>query len=276
MKARFNNLFSVSFLHDYFAATVFDGLQAKPDHETSDTILKNGFIFKPFISGFSILYDSFSSGSQRLLEDVLSNPVTLSFAVTLTDQHFYNYTVDFGADISAFNFLFTNSPGINCPAEKGENLHRDKYVTSKELTMAESHDAALFGKIIITIDNNLKQDYYIRFEQKSTHLRYFLVSNYLLALDQPAIIDSSNQQKFSDAAPVTLSNGKSAIVFISEKEIRFSHKSKSAFNLVENYEKETGKYKLVKSGLPLPDVRAVSKALDGNEYAGKFYSDIFL
>jgi len=276
MKARFNNLFSVSFQHDYFAAAVFEGLTAKPDAETTDLLLKNGFIFKPFRNGFSILYDTFFAGTQRQLQDVLNDPVTLCFPLTLADQHFYNYTVDFGADISAFNFLFTNSPGINCPTEKGENLHRDKYVSSKELAMAGNYNAALFGRIIITVDNNLKQDYYISFQQRSTYLRYFLVSNYFLELDQPAIIDGSNQQKFSDAATVTLSNGRNAILFISENEIRFNHKSRSGFNLVENYERETGRYKVVKSGLPLPDVRAVSKALDGNEYAGKFYSDIFL
>jgi len=276
MKARFNNLFNISFLHDYFAAAVFDGLTAKPNVETADVLLRNGFIFKPFRNGFSILYDTYFGGTQRHLQDVLNDPVTLCFPVFLTDQHFYNYTVDFGADISAFNFLFTNAPGINCPAEKGENLHRDKYVSSKELTLVGNHNAALFGRIIITVDNNLKQDYYIRFEQRSSYLRYFLVSNYFLALDQPAIIDGSNQQKFSDAVTVTLSNGKNAILFISENEIRFSHRSRSGFNLVENYERETGRYKVVKSGLPLPDVRTVSKALDGNQYAGKFYSDIFL
>ncbi len=65
-------------------------------------------------------------------------------------------------------------------------------------------------------------------------------------------------------------------MFTSENEVGIRYKERSAFNLVENYEQDTGKYKLVKSQLPLPDMRAVSKALDEKAPTGKFYSDIFL
>lgn len=276
MKACFKNLFGVNFIHEYFAAGVFTGLQAKPDRETAELLLKNGLLFKPGSSGFSILYDAFYTGNERTLEEVQKNRLTLSFQLVLTDQHFYNYTTDFGADIGVFNFLFTNRPGINCPVEKGNSLHRDKYVSSKELTVKKDADAGLFGNIVITIDSSLQPDYYIRFAQKALYVRYFLVSHFYLSLNQPAIVDGSERYKFSDAAKVTLTNGAGAICFVCDNAIQFKNKQKSNFNLVENYEKETGKYKLVRSGLPLPDVRAVSKALENDNNAGKFFSDIFL
>jgi hypothetical protein len=276
MKACFINLFNVSFLHEYFGAAVFDALQAKPDNETDEIIKKNGFLFKPFMNGFSMLYDKYYSGYERSLEAVLGNRLTLSFSLTLADPHFYNYTTGFGADINEFIFLFTNLPGVSCPINKGSCLHRDKYVTSKDLTIRNKEETGLFGRISITINENLQHNYSIRFDQKATYLRYFLVSHFFLALEQPAIIDSSSEQKFSNAAKVTLSNGKNAVCFISENAIKFNNKATSNFNLVEDYDEGTGKYKLVRSGLPLPDVRAVSKALEDDGSVDKIFSDIFL
>ncbi len=40
MKAIFNSLFSVDFLHDYFPGSAFDGLQIRPNGETRELFLK--------------------------------------------------------------------------------------------------------------------------------------------------------------------------------------------------------------------------------------------
>lgn len=276
MEACFINLFTVSFLHEYFPTTGFTGLQVKPDNATANTILKNGLLFKQFKNSFTILYDKYFFGKDATLQDVLKNELTLTFLLKLDDPYFYNYTTDFGADINQLNFSFSNLPGMSCQKDKGTYLHRDDYASVKDLTLRSGEDTGLFGKITIAINKNLQQDYYIRFDQKETYLRYFLVSDHLQTLDKPAIIDSSNQQKFSEPSPVSMMNDKKAIAFTSEKAIRFNSNAKSNFNLVENYESNTGKFKLVRSSLPLPDIRAVSKTLSEDTKANKNFSDIFL
>src|SRR5256885_7286658 len=104
MKACFKILLGVSFEHEYFAGGVFAGLQAKPDRETAELLLKNGLLFKPNSNGFFILYDSFYAGKERTLQQVLTSRLMVRFTISLTDPYFFNYTTDFGADIGELNF----------------------------------------------------------------------------------------------------------------------------------------------------------------------------
>jgi hypothetical protein len=278
MNYAFENLVSVNFYHSYFSGETFSGFAVEPSSETARTLLNHGMLFKPFNGGFRILYDKAFAGSTRTREQVLNEDVTCSFTLKLNDSAFYNYTAPFGGDISRSMFHFHNltKPG----GKRKELLHNDEQVSSADLFplshFGKEYFVKPFAKLDLQLNETLEAAYSIRFKAKETYWRYILVSEHLNELNNPAILDSASAEAFDGPEKLPLS-GKETLAFRSKAPISFSQDNRKVFQLVDNYDAGTGRYKVVMRALPVADPNHVTLIDTGaatKEHIN--YSEIFI
>jgi len=84
------------------------------------------------------------------------------------------------------------------------------------------------------------------------------VSDYYKELNNPRIINSSTKKGFKEPQRIKLPDGKEAIAFVSEEMIMHSENPNKSFQLVEDYDAEKEKYKIVMPILPSPDIQHIS------------------
>ncbi len=275
MKYSFETLVSVSFYHSYFSNQAFGGFIIEPSKSTSHELLNNGLLLKKYSGGFHILYDSNFAGSARSREDVLKTPLTCQFILRLGDKGFYNYTEPVEGDINRSIYYFHNTFG-NGPGLK-RSLHSDKYVTVKDLfpldSFGEKFFVKPFAKLDLTLSEDLETIYSITFKAKETYWRYILVSDDLRSLNSPAIIDSENLEFFEGPEKLPV-KGKEMIAFRSKSPISFSQDAKNIFQLVDNYDAGSGRFKVVMRALPSADPNNVT--LIESNTRNLNYSEIFI
>lgn len=134
-----------------------------------------------------------------------------------------------------------------------------------------------FALLDMHIHEQLEEKYVLRFRARSTFWKYILVSDHLRQLNKPAIVDTAGRPAFSGPENITLPDERAALVFASTSPIGFSEMPVHAYRLVENYEAETGKYKVVISTLPQADIHTLSngaKRTDSTDNTG--FSEIFI
>lgn len=286
MNFKFDILFTVNFRHQYFDDALFNGLSVQPSNDTIEFFKRYGLVFKAQIGGFLIGYDTNFSGRQRNRDEVLKEMTVLTFRVNLVDLNFYNYTdlkytENKPSDISDSIFLFSNGSVNISNGTGGELLQKDVFVSEKDLVNAETFKDIYFSKPFGQIDIQLSKDmgtsFEIRFASKTTHWQYVLLSEHLLELQKPAIINKTTQQAFLGPFTVSLPNSRQAIAFVSENPIIITNKPNRMFHLVENYEPGIDRYKVVIDVLPNPDVTMISDIKIGEEtITKKNYLNIIL
>lgn len=277
MKYSFEKLVTVAFNHSYFSNGVFGGLSIEPTDATSRQLLNNGLLLKMFNGGFHILYDVHFAGTERTREDVLKEPVMCDFVIRLTDNSFYNYTEPVDGDINTSIYFFHNTAADGKSLKK--SLHRDKYVNAKDLLplteLTERFFVRPFGKLELELSAALQENYTVTFKAKETYWRYILVSDDLTQLNSPAILDSVNSELFE--GPETLPvRGKDTLAFRSKNPISFSQNPVHTFQLVDNYDPETGRYKVVMRALPTADPGHISRIDLNSNIRNLNYSEIFI
>jgi hypothetical protein len=277
MNYRFETLVSVFFKHNYFSNQLFGGFIIEPSDRSSRELLNHGLMLKPFNGGFHILFDVNFAGGSRERSDVLRDAILCEMVLRLTDKGFYNYTELEDADINSGMFYFHNT--FKSSANLKKSLHSDPYVGSKDVLpltgFEERYFSKPFGKLDLKLAAGLEESYTVTFKAKETYWRYILISDDLRSLNSPAILDSLSAESFE--GPETLPvKGRDALAFRSRKPISFSQRAKNVFQLVDNYDAESGRYKVVMRALPSADPNHISLIESNPPKSTLNYSEIFI
>lgn len=269
MNVGFDILLQVTFLHSYFDNEIPNCFTVEPTAETFVTLRNHSIIFKNKGSGFTLVYESRNNLNTITKDEITSLADKLTFAVKLKDDYFFNYTSVDSTNVANSIFYFHNN------FETTDLLHANEYVTEENLVLAEEVSPQLFTKPFAIIElqlNKVKTDrYFIKFQEKSSYWRYLLVSDHFKMLTTPAVLNS--MIPFSGPKEITLPNNAKALSFESEVPISFKQRSDKQFQLVENYDTDAGRGKVVVKNLPHPNVRIISKL---NTNQDKVYSEIII
>ncbi|WP_179412983.1 hypothetical protein HDF19_11305 [Mucilaginibacter sp. E4BP6] len=270
MQSAFDILVKVNCSHSYFYDGIFSGFSIKVTDGTNKILQNHDLIMRPFNGGFYILYDQNFAGTTRTREDVLNETLTLDFTLILTDPLFYNYTADAPVQIDQSIYFFNNSLNL------AGSLHTDDFVSENDVQpltyFTEQFFVKPFAKLILALNSGLQNEYTIKFNAKSTYWRYILMSNYLQELNNPAIIDADSTNAFGIPAKVNLPGNLQVNAFTSGDALPLSQRPAKAFQLAENYETSSSKYRVVIRSLPYPDISAISRLPNSSSN----FSDIFI
>lgn len=271
MDIKYSILFRVDFRHAYFADDIPDCFSVRPTADTEKFLLNNGMLLKVKHGGFMIAFESHNNGQAYTGDSILASGETLTFAVSLKDPLFFNYTAVEAADIGTSAFYFHN----HNTAGRSSSLHASEYAGAEDLVPAKDLPQQFFTKPFALIEIRLNDaytgDYEIRFKEKSTYWRYLLVSDHLRELDKPAVLNGSIV--FTGPVEMELPGKKTALAFESGIPVSIRQRSEKTFQLVENYDAGSNKGKTVIKTLPHPDINIVSKLNTDNS---KEYSEIVI
>jgi hypothetical protein len=271
MLSVFDVLVKVNFSHSYFSDGVFNGFTINVTDASNKVLNNHDLIMKPFNGGFYILYNQNFASTTRTRQDVLNENLTLDFTLVLSDPLFYNYTADAPAQIDQSIYFFNNTLNKNGGLQVGE------FVSESDVQpvsyFKERFFVKPFAKLTLAINGDLQNEYTIKFKARSTYWRYILMSNYLQELNSPAIIDADSANAFGVPAKIDLPGNRQVNAFTSGQTLQLSQRPVKVFQLAENYESGSAKYKVVIRSLPYPDISAISR-LPNNSSSN--FSDIFI
>lgn len=281
MNYQFETLTNVFFKHSYFSDAKFEGLTVKTADSAIYIMTCQGLVFKSIKGGFQILFNTDFAGRKREREEVLKDTFTLTFHLLLNTPSFYNYTANISHNITQSIFYFSNisrNPEVTLSAGM---LHRENSVSEKDTYPADQFYGRFFSKpfglLDLQIHKGMEKTYVINFSAKSTFWRYILVSDHFRELHNPAVLNPGNHEVFNGPKELTLPDGRPALAFTSKNKISLSEFTLLPFQLVENYGSETGKYKVVITALPIPDINTISKVETMSQNKTKTtFSEIFI
>lgn len=277
MKYAYEVLIDVSFIHTYFSNNVFDRLAFMPSSSTQLLFLNHGLLFKAYPGGFRIVFDTNFNDKKRSREELIADRIDCRFNVSMIDNNFYNYTSIHTTDIGKKVFHFYN-------VEKNSKLLKASIYTGDFVSEAdlefitefkETYFVKPFAILDLRLSPGLPEHYFLNFKAKETIWRYVLLSEDLQSLNNPAIIDQTGNEPFDGPELLTFS-GITALSFKSKQPISFSERSVQNFQLVENYDPGTGKYKVVKRVLPRANPEMITLIKNDNKLENKNYSEIFI
>ena len=101
------------------------------------------------------------------------------------------------------------------------------------------------------------------------------MGEHLQSLNSPAIIDNNGKEPF-DGPEYLKFSGTQGLAFRSKKAISFSETSVQNFQLVENFDIETGRYKVIMRALPKANPELITLIKEENTIANNNYSEIFI
>lgn len=281
MSAKYEPLFSVSFGHEYFGNDGYGSFKIEPTAATQIDALRMGYVFKAYGNGFRVFYDSQFQGNNRSREDALKMPLTLVFNLNNSDANFLTFTGEIAEnneiDFRKTIFCFTNQPlGTNTLRS---TLQEKAFVSSTEMYLLSDYPEPFFskpfGQVRIVLTTNLEKTYKINFSAKYTYWRYILVSDYLKSLVSPAIINKETGELFIGPTPLSISGQGDVLAFHSPSPIKSTAKPNKCFQLVENYEADSGKFRMVYTVLPNPIPGSIN-CFPGTESDKIKFSEIFL
>ncbi len=267
MDVKYSILFRVNFRHSYFADDMPKCFSVKPTGDTGKCMLNNGMVLKAKEYGFMIVFESYSNGTSSTSDAIRASGESLTFALSLNDPLFFNYTAVDAADIGTSVFYFHNHD----PIQRSSSLHASEYAGAADLVEAKELPQQFFtkpfGLIEIRLDHLQTEEYVIRFREKSTYWRYLLVSDHLRELHQPAVLNGS--VVFKGPVEIELPGNRTALAFESGIPVSIRQRSEKTFQLVENYDADSNKGKTVIKALPHPDINIISKLTtqDSKEYS---------
>ena len=277
MHLQYKIAFSVYFQHPYFDGGKLRSLTVQPSVLTTLDMRKNGYALKYFGHGFHVLFDSLFAGNIRTREEALEGGV-LRFLLMNNDSSFFNYTPDFGADITKQAFYFSNSlTGLS----QQSDLHNDSVVDGRCIRPADSFGESFFikpfGVIDITLGRHMENTFFISYAGLSTYWRYLLVHDYLQELINPAIVHKDARIGFTGPEAVLLPDGKKALCFCSPDPIALCESPDKSYQLIEYHNIHENRYRVILPSLPNPDIHTISFTHKGLEGIAKArYSEIYL
>jgi len=277
MRYAYEELVNVSFNHTYFASKVFAGLAFRPSSSTELLFLNNGLLFKSFHGGFRIVFDTNFNNSIRSREDLISDVLDCRFNATLSDNNFYNYTDIEGTDISKKVFHFCNTAAGDTLLKI--SVHSHDFVSESDLKpiaeFADPYFVKPFAILDLKLAQGLPESYSLNFKARETFWRYVLMNEDLQSLNNPAILDSTGSEPF-EGPELLKFRGTSGLVFKSKQAISLTERSIQNFQLVENYDAESGRYKVIIHSLPKANPEMITLIKSNNTLENNNYSEIFI
>lgn len=278
MQQQYEIAFSIFFRHEFFLSGDLKCLTVKPSGKTADILKRAGAIMHVFQNGVHVLYESYIAGRKRSRTEFLEEGWTLTFLLENTDPNFFNYTSAFDMDLICNYFHFEND--ASSPASDKGLLHKDRFAGQDDIRsiydIASEYFIKPFGMVRILVHKEMENSFEIAFAGISTYWCYVLTQDYLQELVSPAIIHKETKQAFSGPEPIQLPNDKTAMAFFSQEPIPVREYQKACYQLVENYNALTQRFKVVLPSLPYPNRNYISKLKSVSDSKGKNYSYIFI
>ena len=273
------SLFSeINYWHDYFSDGRLRSLRTTPVRATATELLRFGLLFKPHATGFRLLFDEWHAGNQRARADVSALGLQLYFTLECDEPYFLSQTAgleDFQPGRSFFHF--TNRRSFD-----GGRLHRGAFADGASLAdnVATRSFTGLqrlpFGLLSIHLAA-AQPEMSVHFSARTTHWRYFLVSDHVRGLEAPAIRAKNEEVVFEGPEEVELPDKRSALRFVSPVAIALKEMPARSYQLLENYGSEKGRQKVAVAALPTPTLRSLSRTEPNAAGARLYnYSDIFI
>lgn len=269
-------LFSVAFRHNYYQDNSCRFLKTVLAEETNSLMKRYGLIIKLHESGFRIYYESWFAGRERTYEEIKQFPLILKILLINTDIYFYNYTNGF-TDHAV-------SDTVLCFRNNGDDgrLHTDVFAgsssaASEVVELLPGNFRRPFGVIYFNLQEVQPIDYYIQFDAKKVYWRYVVATQHLRDLENPAIINKADQSVFDGPVSCELPDQRNALLFTSGSPLKVSEQSDRNFQLVESYNINSGRQKVVIQMLPNPNVKHISAINGGaDKKDGVPYADVIL
>lgn len=242
----FSVLTEVYFRHRFFADQKFVHITTHVLQATAIEMRRHGLLFRPLRDGFMLLYEQ---GVYNNSENLL-----LEFDLRLQDELFYNYTDIIQPDIRHNILSFSN---------KEQAVALDVQIT-QDNSMTKP-----FGRITLSVNDSLLPRYEVRFAAKQTRWCYFLVSDQLAALGNPAVTDVNGVIDFDGPLQLDLPGKPATHLFISKTPLLLSQRPAYSFQLKDGAS-------VIIPVLPSPDISRISfSAVPGYDRT-QAYSEIFL
>jgi hypothetical protein len=248
-----------------------------PTEDTITLLAKLFLLFKQTEDGFTLLFNSLIYGRKREKQEVVESGAVLHFYLVNTDSYFMQYTDQLdrfqpGKSLLHFTNQFADhllhpEPFASDALITGEQLLPEQlFFSTRPFAVVSLHLAAL-----------TLPAYTIQFAARATYWRYILAATYLQQLEKPLVIGKQDKIPFQGPQYITLPDNTKAICFVSNDKIPFSETPGREWQLVEQYDAATGKYKVVKKALPAPDLQHLSVIDQTVDTASlRSYSEIIL
>jgi hypothetical protein len=278
MQQQYEIAFSIFFRHEFFRDGNLKCLRVKPSGETEDILKRAGAVVHVFQHGIHVLYESFFAGEKRSRAAFLKDAWELTFLLENTDPDFFNYTPAVDMDISDHCFYFQNSTGL--PSSNKGMLHKGHFADNDTIRsindIAGEYFIKPFGIVSILAHEELENSFEIAFAGTATYWCYVLTQDHLQELVDPAIIHKDTKRVFSGPESIRLPDNSMAVAFFSNEPIALKEYPKTYYQLVENYNTATQKYKVVLPSLPHPNRRHISLLKSVSASKARNYSYIFI
>jgi hypothetical protein len=271
MNNLFDPLVTVFFRHNYYADGKLKTLRILPAAETLILFSELALIFRSNNDGFTIYFDTLFNGRQRTKQQLYASGETLQFYVYNTDEYFLSYTdglADYKPGLTHLHFTNEHGNQLLHPATAADEA---TITDNSELADEEAIGKKPFAVITLNLSPSATSPghlssvnlssaitYEIQFAARATYWRYVLAASYLQQLEKPAIVNKQDKIPFKGPVTLTLPDNTSALSFISNDKMPFSENPNREFQLVEQYDALSGKYKVVKKVLPNPDISNLS------------------
>ncbi len=256
------------FRHSFFPDGRYLGFRLEPDPETQVQLKRLALVFKQLPDGFLLAFET-GTGWNRSREDVLQESIPLYFRINNNDEQFFNYTSQLPDQIDSCVLFLRNRRGTGTMDTLPGYLHENTEFSVKDILHNRRPDQGdpwdrqffekPFGWLELNIYPGLEEELRACFISKATQWRYILASPYLQDLSDPAVIHKDTKKPFRGPVWVQLPDKQRRMAFESTEPIPLSGKSEKSFQLVENFQPDTGRYKVVIGVLPNPDIRMISR-----------------
>ncbi len=281
MNFRFEELLSVEFHHGYFDHNkLYVGIKAIPAAKTQHFMQDNGLLFKTENAGFRVFYQTDAAKQEQGIAAILNTGTELTFRLDLADPNFYNYTGNLPDNAHNLIFDFRNYNPQNSYRKKGM-LQNDEFISEADMidTPLEDFSVKPFGQISIKLNPgsgfDFPQKFILHFDTLCTYRQYILRSDHFRSIENPAILDKSNQTVFEAPTEITLPDGSKAVSIVSKNPIPLTNTPQVNYRLVCNFNTKNNSFKELKTLLilPNPGINAITNITeDKNEVTTKKYS----
>lgn len=280
LMARYKELFSILYKHEYFSQAGSLDMACCLTHNTTRLFNNMEIIIRPFEGGCRIFYDEDCYKSASELYALFSGE-TISFILFPLDKHgFYNYTTGLSADNDGLILFTVNdlsvidgtnidlgfgeftpfvSPGYYRDQDSAEMRNKNSEVESDKVnafTPDEINEIRTRSKFQLPVMFKITTDqleafpeastFIINFKSIETYYKYYLNPTFESKTLQ--LQDMDDKIQFTHGQEV-LDNGMKMQVFISTTPIKSQYKLKLNFQMFEN---NTGSKIIIINNMPMP------------------------
>ena len=283
--ARYQQLFTVGVLHNYYIKLFCKDLTFVPTSKTQQIFTQYGMLLKPLENGFTVLLNTNNNTPLSKIDEDSEDNV-LTFIIKSNNPYFHHIS-DLTFDYKE-KYTFNNqTSNIN---DKGQKLlHLSEYVGESELIKdnAKTVHEGDFGILEISLksvdddaygilvgENINHQVYTIHFDCRKTLWRYYLISRNGKEYASFQIL-SKNEKQFTEPSPVSLVSGQEATSMISKETLDLKERSDERLRLQfseKNEEEVNTRVKKITIQLPSPEARNVKPSDQDNVV----YSDVYV